>query len=200
LGVKNEMPKLYVWLIFSIFSHLLVIFLAPIDSSNKNPIENSRKIMSLKLSSKAINSSTIESAVSIASELLSSNTNVRLSKEKSSSVIVQQVTMLMRQDDRPKDMNNYALPKTFAIDNKLAKGGVSANGAVVMNGELLKDLNGRARTHYKSLAKDYSSGSFTEGAWSEFINIANNCFKVVSANPWEPFSRDQWLSVPCPPR
>ena len=76
--------------------------------------------------------------------------------------------------------------------------GLTDNGAVVMQPELLSALrNAERRSGYTPGSEGGAGTEFEAGHWLEYIRDGNRCFKVVRADPLQTGSHDMWYRIKC---
>lgn len=79
--------------------------------------------------------------------------------------------------------------------------GISENGAVVLNSELLRQLNQSSRSEPGIADNDIASvhSSFSGGSWTDHIRLGDSCFRVTQADPLDPVSQETWYRIKCTP-
>jgi hypothetical protein len=88
------------------------------------------------------------------------------------------------------------------LDNtKIAEKGLSGNGAIVINAELLALLNQSERR--KGIVADDQlakvDSTFSGGQWTDFLRMGDKCFRVTQGNPFYSIPQEMWYRVKCSP-
>ena len=100
---------------------------------------------------------------------------------------------------RPLNLN---LPSDDNSDNsawpQTPKGGLTANGATVMNGELLRSLNsGGPAKPVSNSDQSYTIHSSAGRGRAHYMRFGDKCFHVVEADPLDSLSHETWWMVKC---
>ena len=88
------------------------------------------------------------------------------------------------------------------LDNtKIAEKGLSGNGAIVINADLLALLNQSERR--KGIVADdqlaKADSTFSGGQWTDFLRMGDKCFRVTQGNPLDSIPQEMWYRVKCSP-